>query len=159
MAVSTRRRMAKAEESAEQTVPQSAPQTGSLTVSPAPVLNTVFVVPREKLPKEYGTSVRQTEFEVVARAVAQMCGGIFRRGDSCFYVRLPDRPGDIEWCDKHILRRYYLDNPKGDIAIANLADKITEDVVGQDCAGMVGYLLIEKILKSRIMAYDRFTED
>lgn len=157
MAVSTRRRTAKAEESAEQTVPQSAPQTVPQAV--CPVLNTVFVVPREKLPKEYGTSVRQTEFEVVARAVARLCGGIFRRGDSCFYVRLPDRPGDIEWCDKHILRRYYLDNPKGDIAIANLADKIADDTVGQDCADMVGYLLIEKILKSRIMAYDRFTED
>ncbi len=154
MAVSTRKKSADKEKPADNEKECMAGEShGSVC------LNTVFVVPREKIPKEYGTSVRQTELEVVARVVSQVCGGVFKRGDSCFYIRLPDIQGDAEWCDRNILRRYYLDNPKSDGAIISLADKIAGDVAEQGCSGCVGYVLIEKILKSRIMTYDKFTED
>lgn len=119
----------------------------------------VFIMPRQAVPQEYGTSVRQTELEVLLKVLVGTIGGVYRRGDISFYARFPDCAGDREWCSSHILRRYYLDQPKGDIAIGKLADRIIADVKASGEADKVGFCVIEDMMRARIMQYDKFRED
>lgn len=118
----------------------------------------VFVIPRQAVPQDYGTSVRQTETDVLLNVLIGVLGGTYHKGDVAFYIRLPDIAGDAEWCSKHILRRYYLDQPKSDGAIKALADRIVGDVKGME-GQAVGYSMLEGFLKARIMQYDRYIEE
>lgn len=117
----------------------------------------VFVIPREAVPQDYGTSVRQTETDVLLNILVKVLGGVYHRGDVAFYVRLPDVRGDYEWCSKNILRKYYLDQPKGDIAIKALADRIVGEVKGVE-GQAIGYEMLEGFMKARIMRYDKYIE-
>lgn len=119
----------------------------------------VFIIPRQAVPQEYGTSVRQTEVEVLLKVLTGTMGGVYRRGEISFYARFPDCVGEGEWCSSHILRRYYLDQPKGDIAIGRLADRIIEDVKASGEADKIGFCVIEDLMRARIMQYDKFRED